>query len=90
MTNLFAFTDPCEPMCDMCTPLEMTPIYVQLKAEYELSQTLARVNLSAELEAIKQGFIAIGNAGMSLPLATRPADQYTLTRKPLLKNRKRR
>ena len=35
MTNLFAFTDPCEPMCDMCTPLEMTPIYVQLKAEYE-------------------------------------------------------
>ena len=35
MTNLFAFTDPCEPMCDMCTPLEMTPIYVQLKAECE-------------------------------------------------------
>lgn len=87
MTNLFAFTDPCEPMCDMCTPLEMTPIYVQLKAEYELDQTLARVN-----STFRQAEEAMRQLGQGVRAAFVSFDELNNMppRKPLLKNGKRR
>lgn len=63
-------------------PLHETPIYDQLKAEYE--KPASRIEPGLDLEAIKQGFIAIGNAGRNLPLAT------PTPRKPLLKKGNRR